>query len=118
MILRPVDENGDMLPVLSSARMLRGAEAVARMIRCRLSLYTGEWWENPDWGNGIPEMLKESRLTEADTQAISAYLSAYIRETPGVLDVRDTVCSLTDRQLHYSCTVDTDSESVSISFTM
>ena len=118
MILRPVDENGDMLPVLSSARMLKGAEAVARLIRCRLSLYTGEWWENPARGNGILEMLRDARLTEADGQAVSSYLSAYIRETPGVLDVRDAVCSMTDRRFHYSCTVDTDSGSVSISFTM
>ena len=118
MILRPVDENGDMLPVLSSARMLKGAEAVAQLIRCRLSLYTGEWWENPARGNEIPEMLKESRLTEADTQAISAYLSAYIRETPGVLDVRDAVCSMTDRRFHYSCTVDTDSGSVTVNYSL
>ena len=118
MILRPVDENGDMLPVLSSSRMLKGAEAVARLIRCRLSLYTGEWWENPNWGNGILEMLRDARLTEADMQAVSSYLSAYIRETPGVLDVRDAVCSMTDRRFHYSCIVDTDNGSVSISFTM
>ena len=118
MILRPVDENGDMLPVLSSSRMLKGAEAVAQMIRCRLSLYTGEWWENPARGNEILEMLRDARLTEADGQSLAAYITSFIRETPGVLDVRDIACSLTDRQLHYSCTVDTDSGSVSISFTM
>lgn len=116
MILRPVDENGDMLPVLSSSRMLKGAEAVAQLIRCRLSLYTGEWWENPDWGNGILEMLRDARLTEADMQAVSSYLSAYIRETPGVLDVRDAVCSMTDRQFHYSCTVDTAGGSISMNY--
>ena len=118
MILRPVDENGDMLPVLSSARMLKGAEAVARLIRCRLSLYTGEWWENPALGNGILEMLRDSRLTEADGQSLAAYITSFIRETPGVLDVRDAVCSMTDRRFHYSCTVDTDSGSVTVYYSL
>ena len=118
MILRPVDENGDMLPVLSSSRMLKGAEAVAQLIRCRLSLYTGEWWENPDWGNGILEMLRDVRLTEADGQAVSSYLSANIRETPGVLDVRDAVCSRENREFRYSCTVDTDSGSVTVNYSL
>ena len=108
MILRPVDENGDVLPVLSSADLLRDVLAVARLVKDRLELLAGDWWENLTWGNGIINMLQESRLTEADTQALVSYLSSYIRETPGVLDVRDAVGSVNGKQFSFSCTVDTE----------
>ena len=87
MRLRPVDETGDILPVLSPADLIPGAPAVARLVRDRLELLSGDWWENPARGNGILEMLKESRLTEADTQALANYITSYIRQTPGVLGV-------------------------------
>ena len=51
MILRPVDENGDILPVLSSADLIRGAPATARLVKDRLELLSGDWWENLTWGN-------------------------------------------------------------------
>ncbi len=108
MILRPVDENGDILPVLSSADLLRDVLAVARLVKDRLELLAGDWWENLTWGNGIINMLQESRLTEADMQALVSYLSSYIRETPGVLDVRDAVGSVNGKQFSFSCTVDTE----------
>ena len=108
MILRPVDNNGDILPVLSSADLIRGAPATARLVKDRLELLAGDWWENLSWGNGIINMLQESRLTEADTQALVSYLSSYIRETTGVLDVRDAVGSVNGKQFSFSCTVDTE----------
>ena len=108
MILRPVDEQGAILPVLSSADLIRGAPATARLVKDRLELLAGDWWENLTWGNGIINMLQESRLTEADTQALVSYLSSYTRETPGVLDVRDAAGSLSGRQLSFTCTVDTE----------
>ena len=84
MIHRPVDDAGDILPVLSSSDLLRGTMAVAQLVRERLALLAGDWWENPAWGNEVLEMLQDSRLTEADHQALASYLSSYIRETPGV----------------------------------
>ena len=56
MIFRPVDEAGDILPVLSASDLLTGARAEAELVRNRLKLLTGEWWENPEWGNGILEL--------------------------------------------------------------
>ena len=53
-------------------------------------------------------MLKETRYTEADQRTLASYLSSYIRETPGVLDVRDVRFSLEGRQFRYSCTVETE----------
>ena len=108
MIHRPVDASGDILPVLSSSGLLRGAEAVARLVEERLSLYAGDWWENSGWGNGILQMLRESRLTEADTRALANYITSYIRQTPGVLEVEDVEFSVEGKQFAYSCRVDTE----------
>ena len=108
MILRPVDSNGDILPVLSSASLLRGPEAVARLVKDRLELLSGDWWENPARGNGILEMLKESRLTETDTRALANYITSYIRRTPGVLEVEDVAIALEGNAFSCSCRVDTE----------
>ena len=116
MVIRPSDASGDVLPVLSSADLLRGAPAAARLVRCRLELLTGDWWENPARGNEIVELLRESRITEADTRALASYLSSYIRETPGVREVRDVRFSADGRQIRYACTVDTDAGSAVIQY--
>ena len=109
MVHRPVDETGDILPVLSSGDLLRGADAVARLIRERLELYAGDWWENSDWGNEILQMLQETRLTEADGQALASYLTSYIRETPGVENVSDVTFSVENgKQFSYKCNVVTE----------
>jgi len=105
MILRPVDDTGDILPVLSSSVLLTGARAVARLVEDRLNLYAGDWWENPAWGNRMIEMLRESRLTEADAQAMATFLTSYIRKTAGVEDVREVRFAVEDRRFSYSCLV-------------
>ena len=106
---RPVDETGDILPVLSSLDLIRGAQAAAQLVRERLALFSGEWWENPAWGNEALEMLRESRLTEADLQTLSAYLSSYIRETPGVREVSGANLAAHEKQFRFSCRVQTES---------
>ena len=116
MILRPVDDTGDILPVLSPSVLLRGAPAVARLVEERLNLFAGEWWENPARGNRIIEMLRESRLTEADARALAAYLTSYIRDTPGVEEIKDTVFSVEGRRFSYACTVVTEEGEAGISF--
>ena len=42
MVIRPVDENGDILPVLESASLFRGVDAESRVIRDRLDLLAGD----------------------------------------------------------------------------
>ena len=116
MLHRPMDDSGDILPVLSSSALLKGASAVAQLVRERLELLSGEWWENPEWGNEIPDMLQESRLTEADRQTLAAYLTSYIRETNGVEDVRDVTVSVNERQFSFSCRIDTEDGSVQIDY--
>ena len=89
MILRPVDASGDILPVLSSSDLVSGPEAVALLVKDRLSLLQGEWWENPGIGFPVLEYLREERVTEADASMLSSRITAYIRETPGVRNVED-----------------------------
>ncbi len=95
--------------------MLSGPEAVALLVRYRLSLLRGEWWENPEWGFFVLETLQSSRLTEAET-AVSAQISAYIRETPGVLEVENVQFAVSGRQLSYACSVRTGEGSAQIRF--
>ena len=117
MVHRPVDENGDILPVRSSTDLLRGPEAVAQVIRERLELYAGDWWENPSWGNEILEMMRQSRLTEADGQALAAYLSSYVRETEGVEEVKDVAYSIGDKgRFFWQCTVMTGDGAKEVTF--
>lgn len=116
MIHRPVDDSGDILPVLSPSDLLRGTEAAARLVRDRLELLSGDWWENPEWGNEIPEMLAESRLTEADGQALAAYLASYIRETPGVREVSGVSFSAREKQFRFRCVVQAGSGTAEITY--
>ena len=118
MRLRPVDENGDILPVLFSGSVLKGPEAVARLVKDRLELLAGDWWENPAWGNEVLEMMKESRLTEADTRALANYLTSYIRQTPGGLEVEDAALSAEGRRFSFSCRVDTEEGSAEIDYSL
>ena len=108
MIMRPVNASGDILPVLASSDMVKGAAAVALLVRDRLDLLVGDWWENPEKGNSILQMMKESRLTGADQQALGTYLSSYIREMDGVQDIRDVSFSVVGRRFSFSCTVLTE----------
>ena len=118
MRLRPVDENGDILPVLVSASLLKGPEAVAWLVKDRLELLAGDWWENPAWGNAVVDMLRESRLTEADTRALANYLTSYIRQTPGVLEVEDAAISVEGRRFSFSCRVDTEEGPAEIDYSL
>ena len=116
MRMRPTDENGDVLPVLHTGEMFSGALAVASLVQSRLELYSGDWWENLAWGNEILRMLQEGRLTEADAQALSTYLTEYVRETSGVQDVMDVRFSVEGHRFNWSCTVLTEYGSASVSF--
>ena len=74
----------------------------------RLDLPAGEWWENPEWGNGILRMLQESGITEANAQSLSVYLTEYVRDTKGVQDVTDIRFSVEKARFSWSCTVLTE----------
>ena len=114
--MRPVDASGDILPVLSSSALLSGPEAAALLVQDRLSLLQGEWWENPSVGFPILERMREGRITETDAASLVSMISAYIRETPGVLDVSNESFSVSGRQFTYVCTVRTEEGSAEVSY--
>ena len=116
MKMRPVDPDGDVLPVLHTGEMFSGALAVASLVQSRLVLYSGDWWENPSWGNEILRMLQEGRLTQADAQALSTYLTEYVRETSGVQDVMDVRFSVEGSRFGWECTVLTEYGKAGIEF--
>lgn len=116
MVIRPVDASGDILPVLSPSDVLKGVRAEKELVSERLHLLSGDWWENRSWGNMIIELLKENRYTEEDQQLLASYISSYIRETPGVQDVRDTAWSMEGRLFRFSCIVETDSGRAEIEY--
>ena len=118
MRMRPTDENGDVLPVLHTGEMFSGALAVASLVESRLNLYSGDWWENPAWGNEVLEMMRSSRLTEADTQALANYITSYIRQTDGVLEVEEVEFSVEGKFFSYSCRVDTEDGSAEIDYSI
>lgn len=119
MILRPVDRDGDVLPVLSTSDLLSGPEAVALLVKYRLSLLQGEWWENPGIGFGILELLRSSRLTQdSSASSLASYITDYIRDTDGVLAVEDVAFSVSGRQFSYSCSVRTQEGTASVSTTL
>lgn len=118
MHLRPVDESGDILPVLSASDLLSGPEAVTALVRDRLNLLAGEWWENRSHGCGIMDFFRSGRITEADLPAVSSYLTSYILSTPGVRSVEDVHTALSGRELSFSCRVVTDAGSGSVSYSM
>ena len=112
--MRPADSTGDILPVLSVSSLLSGPEAVAALVRDRLNLLAGEWWENPSHGCGILDMLREGRMTGADKPALASALTAYISATPGVQAAEDVSADIAGREFRYSCTVRTAAGSTGI----
>ena len=116
MIMRPVDDNGDVFPVLSSGDLLRGAEGVAQLVRDRLTLFIGEWWENSSVGFWILERFQYSRVTEQNASGLYSEIAGYIRGTPGVLDIVNIQVSVIERKINMSCTVNTEYGTADINY--
>ena len=118
MFLRPVDASGDILPVLSSSDLVSGTEAVVILVRDRLNLLSGEWWENPAWGCAIFDMMRSGRVTEADVSALASYLTGYIQQTSGVESVEDVMSSVSGRRFSCRCRVITSFGSGDVSYSL
>ena len=118
MLLRPADDSGDILPVLSSSALVSGSLAVVQLVRDRLNLLSGEWWENPARGCEIFDMIRDRRVTQQDVSALSSYLSSYIAATHGVQSVEDVRTAVSGRQFTYSCRVLTSAGSGTVTWHM
>ena len=105
MISRNVDDSGDVLPVTSPEDLARGTEAVAIGLADHLRMFTGEWWEYPERGNGIFDLVAGERVTEKQIPALCSYLSSYVGSFPEVTQVTDVMGSVMNGAFIYSATV-------------
>ena len=104
MTSRPVDVSGDILPVLSPSDLLSEAPAVAVGLADHLRLFSGDWWEDPAFGNDIFDLVSASAIREQDLPALAGDLSSYIQSFPPVHSVSDVRASLSGRSFLYSAT--------------
>ncbi len=117
MLSRPVSASGDILPVLSLPDLLSGPAAAAAGLRDHLSLFSGDWWEYPDRGNEIFDLIALSRRTSGDAAPLCSALISWIQSFPGIRSVSDAESSFSGRLFRFSCTAHTDGgEAVPVSF--
>ena len=109
MTARPIDSAGDILPVLSPASLLSGAPAVASALRDHLRVFTGDWWEYPDRGNPVFDLIAAGPMGEKDLPALAACVTSYVMEFPAVRAVSDVRASLADGVMMYSAVAHLDS---------
>ena len=109
MTARPVDSSGDILPVLSPASLLSGAPAVASALGDHLRVFTGDWWEYPDRGNPVFDLIAAGPMGEKDIPALSACVTSYVMEFPAVRAVSDVRAALSGGVMTYSAVAYLDS---------
>ena len=104
MTSRNVDDSGDILPVVSPGDLARGTDAAAIGLADHLRMFTGEWWENPEKGNGIFDLIAGERVTEKQVPALCSYLSSYVGSFPEVTQVEDVQGRVMNGVFSYSAT--------------
>ena len=104
MTSRKVDDSGDILPVLSPGDLAAGIDAAAIGLADHLRMFTGEWWENPERGNGIFDLIAGERVTEKQVPALCSYLSSYVGSFPEVTQVEDVQGAVTNGVFSYTAT--------------
>ena len=117
MISRNADASGDILPVVSPGDLATGTGAAAIGLADHLQMFTGEWWENPERGNQIFDLVAEERVTEKQIPALCSYLSSYVMSFPEVIQVSDVQGNVVNGVFSYSATAWMASgETVRVSF--
>ena len=116
MTSRNVDDSGDILPVLSPGDLARGTDAAAIGLADHLRMFTGEWWEYPERGNGIFDLIAGERVTEKQVPALCSYLSSYVGSFPEVEEVTDVRGAVMNGVFTYTATAIGSGEEVRITF--
>ena len=114
---RPVDSSGDILPVTSLEDLSSGPDAAAAGLRDHLNLFPGDWWENPEAGNPILDLLALGRNPAQDVRTFSACIADYLLTFPDIQSVKEISTSVEGRIFSYSAQVRTATgETLPISF--
>ena len=108
MFSRPVDASGDILPVVSPSDLLSGPAACEAGLRDHLNLFPGDWWEFPDRGNPVFDLISLSRRTGQDAETLSTCLVSYIQSFPDVRSVSDVQAGCEGHVFTFSCTAHTE----------
>ena len=104
MTSRNVDDSGDILPVTSPGDLASGSDAAAIGLADHLRMFTVEWWEYPERGNGIFDLIAGERVTEKQVPALCSYLSSYVGSFPEVEEVTDVRGRVMNGVFSYSAT--------------
>ena len=104
MLYRPVDENGDMMPIQNASQMSSGGQAVRLAADARVALIEGEWWEDTELGFHMYSLLTDSART-GETQMLENYITSYLAQTKGCAGVTNVELKTVGRDLVYSCTL-------------
>lgn len=104
MIARPVDSDGDMMPVAYADQMLDKGAAVAQVVKQRLLFYLGEWWEDTEAGFRVPQFLTDG-VRQENLQMLVKYISSYVADTEGVDSVDGASVELNKHTMKYKCFV-------------
>ena len=107
MKVRPVGNDGDMIPIQYDSQMVGGGQAVAQIVKDRLSFYHGEWWEDDDMGVKIPDFLMDT-VRKSDVDIFTKYITSYIASTEGVIGITNASVEFNKRVLRYRCIIHTE----------
>ncbi len=102
MKVRPEDGNGDMMPIQSLDQLIEDAPAVAQIMRSRVRLVHGEWWEDETLGFKAPQFLVDN-VRQGNLGMLEQYISTYLAGTPGVARISDVELTFSNHKLRYSC---------------
>lgn len=104
---RKTDENGDMVFGGGDSDFLDGAAAMEQVLKTRLAVIDGEWWEGDEgampWTSEVlGQMVTQNRINEIDLMVIDR-----IMDTIGVISVSNIESGVTNRQYYFRCMVQT-----------
>lgn len=108
MKIRPIDENGDMMPVTSLDDLISDTPAVAQVIRHRTNMLYGEWWEDETLGFKVPRFLLDG-VRSGNVGMLSQYITKFITDTPGVAAVSAAQVGFDNHKMTFESAVITGS---------
>ena len=112
MKYRPVDPDGDILPVTAPGELLTGPSAAAAALTDRLRLFRGDWWERPETGLDVFSLL--SSAGRPDTDAIASAVTDELLSCPDVLAVTEGAGRADGTVFRYARTVLTGEDPVNV----
>ena len=105
--IRPNDANGDYSPVYESSQLLENNYAIAQIVKERLFLYKGEWWEDELLGIAFPDYLASS-MRSYDIDMLGKYITSYVANTEGVTNVTNVHVEYGNHKMIYRCVIMTE----------